>query len=101
MDVNTEYQPPIATSSPLTEASPSLQFQVDLWSLGVVAYTLLVGRPPYECKDIRSTYKRILANSYCFPPTVPLSEHARHFVRSLLQVCLPSTSAVLKPFLCG
>lgn len=60
--------------------------QVDLWSLGVVAYTMLVGRPPYECADIRSTYKRILANSYSFPIHVPLSESARHLIRSLLQV---------------
>lgn len=45
-------------------------FQVDIWSAGVVLYTMLVGRPPYESKDIKATYKRILANDFSFPEHV-------------------------------
>jgi polo-like kinase 1 len=45
-------------------------FQVDIWSAGVVLYTMLVGRPPYESKDVKATYKRILANDYSFPENV-------------------------------
>ena len=59
---------------------------MDIWSLGVILYTLLVGRPPYECKDVKSTYKRILANLYCFPDTVPVSDTAKSLIRCLLQV---------------
>jgi serine/threonine protein kinase len=44
--------------------------QVDIWSTGVVLYTMLFGRPPYESKDVKATYKRILANDFAFPDTV-------------------------------
>lgn len=60
-------------------------FQVDIWSMGVIMYTLLVGKPPYEAKDVKSTYKRILANVYSFPDHVVVSEPAKNLIRSMLQ----------------
>ena len=52
-------------------------FEVDIWSTGVVLYTMLVGRPPYESKDVKSTYKRILANNFTFPDTVKRARRGR------------------------
>ncbi|GAB5034678.1 plk plk-unclassified protein kinase [Nannochloropsis oceanica] len=69
----------------ILESTTGHSFQVDIWSLGVIAYTLLVGRPPYECKDVKSTYQRILANRYTFPETVSVSEPAKELIRSMLQ----------------
>jgi polo-like kinase 1 len=60
-------------------------FEVDVWSMGVICYTLLVGKPPYESKDVKSTYQRILRNEYSFPSHVPMSEHARDLISSMLQ----------------
>jgi len=60
-------------------------FEVDVWSMGVICYTLLVGKPPYESKDVKSTYQRILRNEYSFPSHIPISEHARHLISSMLQ----------------
>lgn len=60
-------------------------FEVDIWSIGVICYTLLVGKPPYESKDVKSTYQRILRNEYSFPSHVPISDHARDLISRMLQ----------------
>jgi len=60
-------------------------FEVDIWSMGVICFTTLVGKPPYESKDVKSTYQRILANQYEFPSHVPISGHARDLISAMLQ----------------
>lgn len=59
-------------------------YEVDVWSLGVLAYTLLVGKPPFETTDIKTTYRRIRTNSYNFPEQVVLSDEAKSFVKFIL-----------------
>jgi len=58
--------------------------EVDIWSLGIIAYILLFGRPPFEDKDNMSTYTRIKANSYVFKDNVKVSEAAKDFIKFLL-----------------
>ena len=60
-------------------------FEVDIWSLGVILYTCMCGRPPYEAKDVKATYQRILANEYSFPSDVNISASAKDIIRSMLQ----------------
>jgi serine/threonine protein kinase len=60
-------------------------FEVDVWSMGVIFFTLLVGKPPYESKDVKSTYQRILRNEYSFPSNIQISEHAQDLIASMLQ----------------
>ena len=60
-------------------------FEVDIWSMGVILYTLIVGRPPYESKDVKATYQRILNNEYSFPEKFPVSDNAKDLIGAMLQ----------------
>lgn len=60
-------------------------FEVDIWSIGVILYTLLVGRPPFETSNVKSTYKRIRMNQYTFPDHVEISEAGKDLIQKLLK----------------
>ncbi|XP_062328259.1 aurora kinase A [Osmerus eperlanus] len=44
--------------------------KVDLWSLGVLCYEFLVGRPPFETKSHEETYRKISRVEFTFPDHV-------------------------------
>ena len=69
----------------ILEGKEGHSFEVDVWSTGVILYTLLIGKPPFETKDVKSTYTRILANQYVFPDHSPIEENAKHLIKSILQ----------------
>jgi serine/threonine protein kinase len=61
-------------------------FEVDIWSLGVVAYTLLFGRPPFETNDVKLTYKKIKMNNYTFPEGLKVHPSAKKFISAILNL---------------
>mmetsp|Transcript_39499 Transcript_39499/g.29174 ORF Transcript_39499/g.29174 Transcript_39499/m.29174 type:complete len:202 (+) Transcript_39499:388-993(+) len=83
----------------ILEGKTGHSYEVDTWSLGVIIYTLLIGKPPFETSDVKTTYQRIKKNHYTFPESVKISKEAKSLVSSILQLdpaARPSLSQILE-----
>ncbi|KAM8756898.1 aurora kinase A [Acanthopagrus schlegelii] len=59
--------------------------KVDLWSLGVLCYEFLVGKPPFESKTHEDTYRRISRVEYTYPAQFNISAGAKDLIAKLLK----------------
>lgn len=60
-------------------------YEVDIWSVGCILYTLLVGKPPFETNSLRDTYAKIRRGEY-YLPTSRVSAAAKNLITKMLQV---------------
>lgn len=60
--------------------------RVDHWSLGILMYEFLVGKPPFEAETNTETYRRITKVDLHFPPFV--SEGARDLISKVRAVLI-------------
>lgn len=61
-------------------------YEVDIWSIGVMIYALLVGKPPFQAKDVNTIYERIKCCDFVFPREKPISHEARVLIQDLLSL---------------
>ncbi|CAD8126970.1 unnamed protein product [Paramecium sonneborni] len=70
----------------ILESKYGHSFEVDIWSFGVIAYTLLIGKPPFETNDVKKTYRRIKMNAYQFPEHIIISDEAKSLISQILVI---------------
>lgn len=55
----------------------------DVWGLGIMMYTLLVGRPPFDTDGVASTLRKVVSSELMIP--INMSVEARDLLDKLLQ----------------
>lgn len=58
---------------------------IDIWSLGIVFYELLIGTPPFTATYNNEIFKKILAGIYKIPKNLNLSVEALIFLTELME----------------
>ena len=61
-------------------------YAVDIWAVGIIIFTLLVGKPPFETRDVKTTYGKIKAADYSFPEHCKISKVAKNLIKKILVV---------------
>jgi len=73
----------------------------DIWSIGILLYEFLVGKPPFETVSYNSTYEKIIRCDYAFPPW--MSDGAKDLIIKLLrknsQERLPIKEILIHPWI--
>ncbi|XP_015593483.1 serine/threonine-protein kinase PLK4 [Cephus cinctus] len=69
--------------SPEVATRSSHGLEADVWSLGCMLYTLLVGKPPFDTDAVKSTLTRVVMADYMMPSH--LSENAKDLIDRLLK----------------
>ncbi|THK33125.1 serine/threonine-protein kinase PLK4 isoform X1 [Diachasma alloeum] len=69
--------------SPEVATRSSHGLEADVWGLGCMLYTLLVGRPPFDTDAVKSTLTRVVMADYKIPSH--LSDMARDLIERLLK----------------
>jgi len=57
----------------------------DMWTIGVIAYVLMTGRPPFYGRGNKEILKKIVKCKLTFPQSVKLSGEALSFITSLIK----------------
>jgi len=57
----------------------------DMWTIGVITYVLLTGRPPFYGRDNKEILKKIIRGKVSFPQSTRLSRSARDFIKKLIK----------------
>ena len=64
-----------------TESNP----KIDVWALGIILYSLLFGKLPFNGTSNSEVIKSITKSSVKFPKSIPVSDEARNLIHRLLE----------------
>lgn len=70
----------------LIPGSHGHRYEVDIWAIGVCAFAMLTGKPPFETRHRSLTYEHIKNCQYQFPSDIILSPQSKNFIKTVLQI---------------
>ncbi len=56
----------------------------DIWSIGVIAFILVTGKPPFNAQHNKEIFRKIWQDPLKFPDHVELSDSLKHFITMML-----------------
>lgn len=59
-------------------------FEADMWSIGVIIYTLIIGIPPFQTSNTKKLYSKIRTCDYSFPSNRKISNDAKDLIQKML-----------------
>lgn len=59
-------------------------FEADMWSIGVIIYTLIIGIPPFQTSNTKKLYSKIKTCDYSFPSNRKISDDAKDLIQKML-----------------
>ncbi|KRH92901.1 Polo-like serine/threonine protein kinase, partial [Pseudoloma neurophilia] len=65
-------------------AKTAYSFECDIWSIGVLIYTMLIGIPPFQKKTAKEIYFSIKKNEWTIPDNCLISNEAKDLISKLL-----------------
>jgi polo-like kinase 1 len=68
----------------IIENKTGYSYEIDIWAVGIIMYTLAFGKPPFEGEDLDSTFKKIKGNNYSFPEKSEISDSCKGLIKDLL-----------------
>ncbi|KAA8490827.1 Calcium/calmodulin-dependent protein kinase type 1 [Porphyridium purpureum] len=84
--LRTQVGTPLYISPEVLYGEPYVGSEVDMWSMGIIVYIMLSGRPPFDDSDLRELIRHLKYDPVTFDGLswVTVSECAKHFIRGLL-----------------
>ena len=68
----------------IIEGKDGYSYEVDIWALGIIIYTLIIGKPPFNADNVKMAYEKIKNIEYTFPEDSIISNDAKILISQIL-----------------